>query len=110
MRAEGGEDDGAEVSVAVPPDVLAADLRAGDTVKLIRTLAQNGQEVALHYFGTVRSAPLGLLLAAFVVVVVLAVAWFRALMALVGLAPATVVITQSVLPALLSGESGVLVG
>ena len=109
MLAEGGEDDGAEVSVAVPPDVLAADLRAGDTVKLIRTLAQNGQEVALHYFGTVRSAPLGLLLAAFVVVV-LAVAWFRALMALVGLAPATVVITQSVLPALLSGESGVLVG
>ncbi|MCW2816679.1 MAG: YibE/F family protein [Nocardioides sp.] len=109
VRVEGGEDDGAEVMVAVPPDVLAADLRAGDTVKLIRTPAQEGQEVAINYFGTVRSLPLGLLLAAFVVVV-LAVARFRGLMALVGLAFATVVITQFVLPALLSGESGVLVG
>ncbi|WP_148615980.1 YibE/F family protein [Nocardioides rubriscoriae] len=109
VRVEGGEDDGAKVAIGVPPDVLQADLRAGDTVKLIRTPAQEGQDARINYFGTVRDAPLVLLLGLFVVVV-LAVARFRGLMALIGLAFATAVIAVFVLPALLSGEPGVLVG
>jgi uncharacterized membrane protein len=109
VRVDGGADDGTEATLGVPPDVLQADLRAGDTVKLIRTPAQAGRPSALSYFGTVRTVPLALLLGAFVLVV-LAVARLRGLMALVGLAFATVVISVFVLPSLLSGESGALVG
>jgi uncharacterized membrane protein len=104
-----GDDDGGTETIGVPPDVLRADLRAGDTVKLIRTPAREGQEATINYFGTVREAPLALLLGLFVVVV-LAVARFRGLMALVGLAFATAVIAVFMLPALLSGEPGLLVG
>lgn len=104
-----GTASGEELTVQVPPDVLRADLQAGDTVKLIRTPAEGDRPETTGYFGTVREAPLGLLLAIFVVVV-LAVARFRGLMALVGLAFATGVLGVFVLPALLSGSSGVLVG
>lgn len=109
VRVAQGEDAGTEASLGVPPDVLQGDLQAGDTVKLIRTPGQDGQAARTNYFGTVREAPLGILLALFVLVV-LAVARFRGFMALLGLAFATVVLALFVLPALLSGESGVLVG
>lgn len=109
VRVTEGEDTGLEVTVGVPPDVLGADVRAGDTVKLIRTPAQDGQDARINYFGTVRTTPLTLLLGLFVLVV-LAVARFRGLMALLGLGFATVVLSVFVLPALLSGEPGVLVG
>jgi uncharacterized membrane protein len=110
VRVTQGEDGGRTLAVGVPPDVLDAGLRAGDTIKLIRTpAAEDRPETTLNYFGTVREAPLGILLAAFVLVV-LAVARFRGLMALVGLAFACAVFGWFVLPALLSGGEGVLVG
>lgn len=100
--------EGATVAVGVPSDVLDSGLRAGDTVKLIRTPAQGDQPETLNYFGIVRTTPLGLMLAAFVVVV-LAIARWRGLMALLGLAFASLVLGVFVLPALLSGEPGVVV-
>jgi uncharacterized membrane protein len=109
VRVEGGEADGDTVMIGVPPDVLDAGLQPGDTVKVIRTPAQAGQAATINYFGIVRTTPLLLLLLVFVVVV-LAVARFRGLMALLGLAFAAVVLWAFVLPALLSGESGVVVG
>jgi uncharacterized membrane protein len=109
VRVAQGEDDGTELAVGVPPDVLGSSLAVGDTVKLIRTPGADGAPATLNYFGTVREAPLGLMLAAFVLVV-LVVARFRGFMALVGLTFASAVLIVFVLPALLAGESGVLVG
>lgn len=98
-----------ELQVGVPPDVLEAGLSAGDTVKLIRTPEQAGEQPTFSYFGTVRSSPVALLAAVFVVVV-LAVARLRGLLALVGLVFAAAVFVTFMLPALLSGENGALVG
>lgn len=108
-RVSEGEGSGTEVSLNVPPEVLSSDLAPGDTVKLIRTPPQAGKDVSFGYFGTVRTAPVGLMLGLFVVVVLL-VARLRGLMALVGLAFSAGVIIWFMLPALLSGRSGVLVG
>jgi uncharacterized membrane protein len=100
-----------EIDIGVPPDVLEAGLARGDTVKLIRVPAnaEQGLEPSFNYFGTVRTAPVGLLLAVFVVVV-LAVARWRGLFALIGLAFAGAVFVWFILPALLSGANGPLVG
>ncbi|WP_139983854.1 YibE/F family protein [Nocardioides litoris] len=109
VRVTQGEDAGQTLAVGVPPDVLASDLAVGDTVKLIRTPAGDGRaETTLNYFGIVREAPLGVMLAVFVVVV-LAVARFRGLMALLGLGFASAVLAFFLLPALLAGEPPVLV-
>lgn len=109
VRVTEGAGIDSELTIGVPPDVLDAGLRAGDTVKLIRTPAQDGQEPSFSYFGTVRTAPVALLLGIFVVVV-LAVARLRGLLALVGLAFSAAVIITFMLPALLSGQNGPLVG
>lgn len=109
VRVTEGDGAESELMLGVPPDVLDAGLSPGDSVKLIRTPAQAGQEPTFSYFGTVRTAPVGLLLGIFVVVV-LAVARLRGLMALVGLTFSAAVITTFMLPALLAGENGPLVG
>ncbi|MGA8846254.1 MAG: YibE/F family protein [Nocardioides sp.] len=109
VRVQSGDGAGTELTVGVPPDVLEAGLNDGDTVKLIRTPARDGQEAAFNYFGTVRTPPVALLLAIFVVVV-LAVARLRGLLALVGLTFSAAVISVFMLPALLGGENGPLVG
>ncbi len=109
VRVLGEDADDGEVLVGVPPEVLASDLEVGDEVRLIRTPAATGSAATYTYFGTDRTTPVALLALAFVVVV-LAVARWRGLMALLGLAFAAAVGGLFVLPALLSGESGVLVG
>ncbi len=109
VRVNEGVGIGSEVQVGVPPDVLVAGVDEGDVVKLIRIPSTSEQEATFSYFGTVRTAPVGLLLGIFVVVV-LAVARLRGLLALVGLAFSAVVIIAFMLPALLAGENGPLVG
>ena len=109
VRVAEGESADEEVTVGVPPDVLEAGLTAGDTVKLIVVPAQDQQEPSYSYFGTVRTPPIALLLGIFVVVVV-AVARWRGVFALIGLAFAGAVFVSFMLPALLSGENGPLVG
>jgi len=108
-RVTEGVGTGTEVTFGVPPDVSEAGLEAGDQVKLIRTPESESGEATFNYFGTVRTAPVGLLLGVFVVVVLVVARW-RGLMALIGLAFSAAVITKFMLPSLLSGESGLLVG
>jgi uncharacterized membrane protein len=101
-----GADEGTVAEVDVPPQVSAAGLQRGDQVELIRTPAAEGQPATLAYFNIERSQPLWLLGAAFALIV-LVVARFRGLMALVGLGFAGAVVGLFVLPALLVGESPV---
>ena len=108
-RVSEGEGSGTTVALDVPPEVLTSSLQPGDSVKLIRAPAQEGQDASFGYLGIVRTAPVGLMLGIFVVVV-LAVARWRGLYALVGLAFSAAVIVKFMLPSLLSGHSGVLVG
>lgn len=108
-RVSEGDGSGTTVALDVPPEVLASSLAAGDSVKLIRTPAQEGQDASFGYFGSVRTAPVGLMLGVFVVVVLVVARW-RGLYALIGLALSAAVILKFMLPSLLSGHSGVLVG
>jgi uncharacterized membrane protein len=102
------EHEGTEVTVEVPPQIAESGLEAGDRIELIKTPAGEGSDVRFGYFGTDRSADLWVLVALFVVVV-LGVARLRGVLALVGLAFSASVVWLFVLPALLTGESPVLV-
>ncbi|MGA8255472.1 MAG: YibE/F family protein [Nocardioides sp.] len=108
VRVLDGEGQGLDLTVGVPPDVLASGLAPGDQLKLIRTPAAEDRVETFSYFGTVRTFPVLWLLLAFVVVVLL-VARARGLYALIGLAFSAAVIAQFMLPALLSGQSPILV-
>ncbi|MBI2243356.1 MAG: YibE/F family protein [Nocardioides sp.] len=104
-----GPGKGDHASVRVAPHVADSGLQRGDEVKLQRTPGQDGADPAYAYFGTDRSTPLLVLLLVFVGLVLLVARW-RGLFALVGLAFSGLVLWEFVLPALLTGESGLLVG
>jgi hypothetical protein len=98
--------DGGRQLVGVPPLVAESGLRKGDTIQVVRVPpTADVRDPAPGYFGTVRDRPLGLLLAAFVLVVAL-VARLRGLLALVGLGFAGWVVWVFMLPALLEGTNG----
>jgi uncharacterized membrane protein len=102
-----GPEAGTEVVVEVPPPMADAGLVEGDELELIRMPpAQEAGSATYGFFGVERDAPLLLLLAVFVVVV-LVVARFRGLMALMGLGFAGLVLGVFLLPALLTGEPAV---
>jgi uncharacterized membrane protein len=118
---EGGEDcgkidvtvrEGAGVgdttSVRVSPQVSDSGLSPGDRVKLQRVPAQAGGEAAYSYFGTERPLPLLVMALVFAVLVIVVARW-RGLFALIGLAFSGLVIWEFMLPALLTGGSGLLV-
>ena len=84
----------------MPPEVSDAGLAKGDQLVLLRTPGQDGQPATLSYFEIERSTSLWLVGGLFVVVV-LAVARLRGLMALVGLGVAGAVVGVFVIPALL---------
>lgn len=109
VEIDDGPYDGRRVTVDVPPEVAASRLGPGDGVRLIATPATSEQPERFSYFGTERGSPLWLLGALFALVVV-AVARWRGLLAIGGLALGGAVIWWFMLPALLVGESGVLVG
>ena len=109
VRVVDGPDAGTVVTVDVPPEVARSGLGRGDAVRLIATPGQDGQPDRFSYFGTERGSTLWLLLALFAVVVI-GVARWRGLLAIGGLALGGAVIWWFMLPALLVGESGVLVG
>jgi uncharacterized membrane protein len=104
-RVSSGSDTGRQVSFRVAPEVSRSGLRAGDQVKLLRTPADHGQPAGYSYWTIERAPALGWLALAFVVLV-LAVARLRGLMAIIGLGVSGLVISQFVLPALLAGEPG----
>ncbi len=103
-----GDDEGTEVRVAVPPEVSESGLEKGDTIRLISTPETDETPQAYNYFGTGRSGTLWLLAILFVVVVLL-VARLRGLFALIGLGFTAVVAWTFMLPALLVGETPLLV-
>ncbi|MDZ5622584.1 YibE/F family protein [Nocardioides sp. HM23] len=100
------EVDGRDVDVQVPPEVINAGLARGDSVELLKTPAADGAESTYSYFATDRDGTLVWLLLLFLVVV-LAIARWRGLFALIGLAFGAAVVWWFLLPALLDGASGV---
>ena len=106
LRATVGDGrDAEEVTVPVPPEVSDAGLEAGDKLRMLRIPGAEGEPVRYSFFGVERSSSLLLLTLVFVVVVV-AVARWRGVRALFGLAFAGIAVLWFMLPALLSGESG----
>jgi uncharacterized membrane protein len=108
VTVDEGADKGTKVTVGVPPEVSDAGLDPGDHLVLIRAPEQAGQPATLNYYEIERSTSLWLVAGLFVVVV-LAVARLRGLMALVGLGVAGAVLGGFAIPALLTGESAILV-
>lgn len=96
----------APVEVQVPPEVIDSGLGRGDTVELLRTPPGDGQPASYSYFATERHGTLALLFGFFVLVVV-AVARWRGVFALLGLAFGGAVVWWWMLPALLDGTTGV---
>lgn len=106
IRVDVGGADGV-VEVGVPPEVLDSGLTAGDTVELFRPPSADGEEGTTYsYFATDRDTTLVWLLLLFVVVVI-GIARWRGLFALVGLAFGGAVVWWFILPALLDGAPGV---
>ncbi|CAI9403224.1 YibE/F family protein [Nocardioides sp. T2.26MG-1] len=104
-----GAGKGDHASVQVAPQVSKSGLAPGDRVKVQRTPGADGADASYAYFGTDRTTPLLVLLGVFVFLVLLVARW-RGLFALVGLGFSGVVLWEFALPALLTGESGLLVG
>lgn len=96
------------VSVSVPPAITTSGLRAGDEVQLMRVPAQEGAPEAYSFLQVQRGAPLVVFAVLFLVVVAV-VARLRGLLALVGLAFGGFILIAFMLPALLEGQSGLIV-
>lgn len=96
------------ITVQVPPEVSRSGLQAGDSVQLVRAPAGQGQPASYTYFTTDRRASLFWFAAIFAAIVI-AVARWRGLMALVTLGFGALMITKFMLPALLAGEPGLWV-
>jgi uncharacterized membrane protein len=107
-EVDSGVDRGERVKVGVAPEVLGSGLRAGDTVELMRVPPGHGAGATFSYFGTERSTGLAWMFLGFVVVVVIVARW-RGVLALVGLGFSGVVVARFMLPALLEGKDAVLV-
>lgn len=110
--------DGSEQTVRIQPEVSRSGIRAGDTVVLLKlpdeAIAQAAEQGAqidgqYTYAGVERDRPLVVLLAVFVVLVLLVARW-RGLAALVSVGIAGYVLLGFVAPALLLGENPVAVG
>ncbi|MFU8870326.1 YibE/F family protein [Micromonospora sp. SL4-19] len=106
---ETGPESGADVAVDVSAEAYRAGLGPGDRIKLIRVFNHQSGPAVYAFYDYSRTLPLTLLAAAFAVVVI-AVARMRGLKALLGLGVAYLVIVKFMLPALLAGQSGLLVG
>jgi uncharacterized membrane protein len=96
------------ISVPVPPATSTSGLRQGDTVQLMLVPAQDKQPAAYSFLQVQRGAPLSLMLVLFLVVVAVVARW-RGILALVGLGFGGLVVVKFMLPALLDGQSGMLV-
>jgi uncharacterized membrane protein len=109
VTVDEGAGEGDRPTLNVSPQVLDSGLAAGDQVKLQRTPGADGGDAGYSYFGTVRTTPLLVLTLVFVGLVLLVARW-RGLFALVGLVFSGLVLWWFVLPALLTGGPGVQVG
>jgi uncharacterized membrane protein len=108
ITVDDGAGKGDQATIQVSPQVLDSGISTGDHVRLQRIPSDGDADPTYTYFGTERGGPLLVLLLVFVGLVLVVARW-RGLFALVGLAFSGVVIWKFVLPALLTGESGVAV-
>ncbi|MFJ2030020.1 YibE/F family protein [Streptosporangium sp. NPDC087985] len=108
-RLETGREKGELVTVDVAAESYRAGLQAGDRIRLVRVFNHLAGPPTYGFFDHARQTPIGVLAIAFAVVVV-AVARLRGLAALLGLGLAFLVLIKFMLPALLAGESPLLVG
>ena len=108
-KLETGPESGASVIVDVSAEAYRAGLGPGDRIKVMRVFNHQSGPAVYAFYDYSRNLPLALLAAAFAVAVI-AVARMRGLKALIGLGVAYLVIVKFMLPALLAGESGLLVG
>jgi uncharacterized membrane protein len=104
MTVDLGSDGGTQ-RITVPPEVSTSGLSRGDRVELLRTPPSDGSPATYSYFTTLRGHSV-LWLALVFVLVVLAVARWRGLLALVGLVFGGAVVWWFLLPALYDGAPG----
>jgi uncharacterized membrane protein len=107
VRVLNGAGEGDRAQVRVAREVTSSGLGPGDKVQLLRTPSQHGQPVSYTYNTTDRRTPLMWLAVCFVLVVI-AVARMRGLMAILGLCFSALTIYYFLLPALLAGEPPIL--
>ena len=97
--------EGTVVTFQVPPAVATSGLEPGDPIRMMR-VPDVPTEDAYSLYSVERQQPLGWLTLGFVLVVVV-VARMRGVRALIGLGVSAAIIGGFMLPALLSGHSGV---
>lgn len=102
IRAELDDGSGDVVPVQVPPEIMAGGVDAGDQIRVFFTASAMGSGSPYVFVDFVRDLPL-MLLAGVYLLVVLAVARIRGLMAIVGLLASMAVVVVFLLPALMAG-------
>jgi uncharacterized membrane protein len=108
VELDEGPEKGTAATMPVPGFLAESGLAEGDTVLLQRVPPQEGHEAIYSFDGIVRLQPLWILGVVFVLVVA-AVARLRGILALVSLGFGGAVLFMFMLPALLSGSSGLAV-
>lgn len=103
-----GQQTGQVVTIPVAPEVSRSSLARGDGVELLRTPPIQGEPATFSFFSVDRSTPIWWLAGLFVLTVAV-VARLRGVLALAGLGFGAVVLVKFMLPALLTGESGLAV-
>jgi uncharacterized membrane protein len=103
VEVSDGPGAGSSQQIDLPPDVIASGIALGDRLVLVRDAGAEGG-TSYGFYDYSRGRPMWILALLFVVVVA-AVARWRGLLALVGLAFAFGVLLLFVLPALLDGSS-----
>lgn len=104
--------EGETFSVEVPPAIAADGMHEGDRIRVLSVAESEGvspdQSQVMYYFDHDRSMPLGILLAAYLLLVAL-VARGSGLRAMAGLAAGVAIVLWFMLPAIFAGEDAVLV-
>ncbi|SFN42552.1 YibE/F family protein [Mycetocola miduiensis] len=102
---------GATVAVEVPPEVdREADVKVGDRIRYLDLgAAGEGAQSRYSFMDFVRTVPMALLAAVYAFVVVLVARW-RGLRALLGLAGAYAVVAHFIIPGLVQGAPPILLG
>jgi uncharacterized membrane protein len=111
MRAQLTDGPEAGQTVTLPPMSLGGItpvFREGDGIALARTVIENQSEPIYNYADLQRRAPL-LLLAAMFVAIVIGIARLRGFSALVGLGITLLILVKFMLPAILTGENPIAV-
>jgi uncharacterized membrane protein len=105
VRVDEGTDAGHKASVPVSSAIYRSGVDSGDEVVLVRVPTQG--QASYQFFDFERSVPLGVIAAVFALVVI-AVARFRGLAAIVGLGFAFIILGKFILPGLLTGQTPML--